>query len=105
MAVTVLVEQDVLERFHGVSLDDCLSEDGCDHDDVFIPWLGKGGRRGCPGALIVDPAFQLALRTYNLRQVAPLDGWPHRYAAWVQDAMMAIEDGIAKKRRKAMERK
>jgi hypothetical protein len=105
MAALVLVERDTLARFHGIDSADCAK--GCAglHDDAWIPWLGEGGWRGCPSVLVRDPAFQMALRTYNLKQVAPLSGWPQRFAAWVQDGMMAIEDALATKRLKAMERK
>lgn len=46
----------------------------------------------CPLDLLGDPHFGAVFALDRLAKVAPLQGWPDRYAAWAVAGLMAVRD-------------
>lgn len=49
----------------------------------------------CPLDLLEDPHVQACLHLSRMADVAPLSGWPARYAAWAVAGLMAIKGAQA----------
>lgn len=90
------MQQGPLMKFHGIDIADCRK--GCDHAGVKW-WPELVG--GCPNRALAEPVFVAVMQLWNARQVAPLDGWPHKYSYWAQHGLMTVEDGMTRARAEA----
>jgi len=52
-----------------------------------------------------EPWWQYIVGLYNSRHASQLAGWPHRYAAWVVDALEALVPAMDQHMREESERK
>ena len=85
------------------NLHDCFT--GCSGGDVCkqiiknrpIPIMNYQHWPRCPISLIKTPQWQAVTRLYNAKQVSPLHGWPHKFAAWIVDAMCELEAAFNRK--------
>tara|TARA_R100000664_G_scaffold14503_1_gene22822 strand:+ start:305 stop:658 length:354 start_codon:yes stop_codon:yes gene_type:complete len=69
-----------------------------------IPIMNYPNWPTCPIRLIKSPPWQAVTRLFNAKQVSPLDGWPHKYAAWTVDALCELESAFNRKQAKEIER-
>lgn len=90
-----MLHTDEMKRFCGIDCDKCPGGDACKRVAGSIPFLPK--LTGCPRTLIRDGRFQAVLRLYNLKTVAPLEGWPSKYSAWAQSGIIGLEGAIGEK--------
>lgn len=83
-------------------LRDCAKCEGdvCDEPSRRHRALGYEHWPTCPGRLLRSSAWQYVLELQNAKQVAPLEGWPTRYAPWVVDALGALERAAVDKWKK-----
>lgn len=56
------------------------------HDIDLLDWSY------CPLCLLADPHFGAIFALDKLAKVAPLQGWPDRYAAWAVAGLMAVRE-------------
>lgn len=90
-----------LEKWFGVQRE-CPGGDGCACREKTLPdWAPDG----CPMDAVRGAPFQAVLRAFNAKAVSPLDGWPDGYAAWMVEGLTALEDTIAEKRAKDLEKR
>ena len=86
--------------------DVCSGPDHCRKTmrDRPIPIMSYDNWPTCPIRLIKSPAWQAVTRLYNAKQVSPLSGWPHKFAAWTVDALCELESAFNRKQAAEMKR-
>ena len=77
----------------------CSGEPSCSQivKNRPIPIMNYDNWPTCPIRLIKSPQWQAVTRLFNAKQVSPLAGWPHKFAAWVVDALCELESAFNRK--------
>ena len=68
----------------------CHCQNG-DCDIVPDNPLPGGDWSGCPFAVLRQPWAQSLFSLYAMKDISPLEGWPHAYPAWVASGLVQID--------------
>lgn len=96
------VRQKEARGWYQLTCDDCHD---CDRTTFPIPPLNSTAWPACPVKLVRSTWWQYVVGLYNARNVTALADWPHRYAAWVVDALEELVPAVDRKAAEDLKRK